>query len=155
MSNKTVEPHKSSIGGLDANVTALLVYIVTAVISFVPGLAYFCWIVPLVAYFIETQSDFIRFHAMQTFVILAINALIAFLFNVVIRGIIVAAVYNPYSALGALGAFSVLGIIVTAVNIIIFVFAVIAAVQAYKYVEYSIPLIAPIVRKVSAIFVKK
>jgi len=33
--------------------------------------------------------------------------------------------------------------------------AVIAAVQAYKYVEYSIPLIAPIVRKVSAIFVKK
>lgn len=155
MTNKTVEPHKSSLGGLDANITAFLVYIVAAVLTLIPGLRYFSWAVPLVVYFIETQSEFVRFHAIQSFVINAISAIVSFIINVIVRNIFFAAVYSPYSLFGAFGAFGIFSFISGAIGIAILVFAIIAMIQSYKYVEYHIPLINPIIEKISSILGKK
>jgi len=155
MTNKTVEPHKSSLGGLDANIAAFLVYIVAAVLTLIPGLRYFSWAVPLVVYFIETQSEFVRFHAIQSFVINAISAIVSFIINVIIRNIFFAAVYSPYSLFGAFGAFGIFSFISGVIGIAILVFAIIAMVQSYKYVEYHIPLINPIIQKISSILGKK
>lgn len=155
MTNKTVEPHKSSIGGLDANIVALLAYVAAAAIMLIPNLGYFCWIVPLIAYFIENQSDFVRFHALQSFVINAIGAILSFIITVIFRGIVLAVIYNPYSLFGAVGAYTVFSYLAGAVSIVILVFSIIAVVQAYKYVEYHIPLINPIIQKVASILGKK
>jgi uncharacterized membrane protein len=149
MQNKSVEPHKSSIGGLDANLMALLIILITAVFAFIPGLRYICWVLPLVMYFIETQSEFVRFQSLQTLVLYAINAAVLFVVDVIVRGVLFMSFYNPFAVLGVSGLF---GLIELAVGITVLVFAILAMVNVYKYVDYRVPFIGPIVSKAEDIF---
>jgi uncharacterized membrane protein len=150
MQNKSVEPHKSSIGGLDANIMALLVILITAVIAFMPGLRYICWVLPLVMYFIETQSEFVRFQSLQALVLYAINAAVLFIVDVIVKGALFVSFYNPFAFMGA-GLF---GLIEFAVGICVLVFAILAMVNVYKYIDYRIPFIGPIVSKAASFFNK-
>ena len=60
MVNKTVQPHKSSIGNMEANLVALLSYLVASLLLMIPAIGYVAWVVPLVVYLIETKSTFVR-----------------------------------------------------------------------------------------------
>ena len=62
-------PHKSSLGGLDANLMALLCYVAAFVIGLIPGIRYVAFLAPLVLYFLEKNSRFVKFHAMQAFIL--------------------------------------------------------------------------------------
>lgn len=155
MKNQVYEPHKSSIGGMDANTMALLSYIASVVVSWIPGIGYFGWLVPLALFFIEKESAFVKFHAMQAFVLEAVCAILSFLITVVVGGIVSASFYNAYTAYSALGMLGLISTIVIVISLVITVFAIIAMVKAYKYQEYHVPLAGGIAEKLTIQFGKK
>ena len=154
MINQVYEPYKSSIGGMDANTMAILTYIASVVVGWIPVVRYFAWLVPLVFFFMEKQSRFVKFHAMQSFVLNAVCAILTFLISVIIGGIVSAAAFSVYSAYSALGMLGFIGFLTTAVCIVITVFAIIAIVKAYGYKEYHIPFAGQIAEKLTGKFEK-
>ncbi len=141
MKNELYPPHKSSLGNLDANVLALLAYLAAVVVGWIPVLRYGAWLAPLVLFFVEKNSKFVRFHAMQAFVLQVISSAIAFLVSVVFGGVIRAVVDNIYSLAIITG---LTGLVVTLVSIAISVFAILAMVGAYNYKETHIPVVGGI-----------
>lgn len=141
MKNALHPPHKSSLSNLDANVLALLAYLAAVVVGWIPGLRYAAWLAPLVLFFLEKNSKFVRFHAMQAFVLQVISSAIAFLISIVLGGIIRAVVDNIYSLAIITG---LTGLVVTLVSIAISVFAILAMVGAYNYKETHIPVVGGI-----------
>ncbi|NLF79664.1 MAG: DUF4870 domain-containing protein [Clostridia bacterium] len=135
-----VQPHKSSLGNTDANLMALLVYLAPIILAWIPGIKYIAWAVPLIVFFIEKDSKFVKFHSMQAILLSAVGAVLGFILSVIIAGAIAVGYAGNYGygALGALGIVSFLALVIT---IIIIVFEIIAMVRAYGYVAYRIPLI--------------
>lgn len=138
--NVKIEPHKSAIGGMDANLLVLIAYIASAAIGFIPLLRYFAWLAPLAIFFMEKESGFVRFHAMQSFVLNLIGAAFGFVVSVLIGGTVAVAMGGRYASAAALGFAGIIGFLTTAISLVILVFAVIAMINAYKYNMYHIPL---------------
>ncbi|MEA5012431.1 MAG: DUF4870 domain-containing protein [Angelakisella sp.] len=150
MTNQVVEPHKSSIAGLDANIAALLTYVASVVVGWIPVIRYFAWLVPLFLFFMEKKSKFVKFHAMQSFVLHLVSAVLSFVVSVVLGGIINAAMVNSYTAYVTVGFTGIIGFLTTIIALVILVFAVIAMIKAFSYKEYYIPLVGDIATKFAA-----
>lgn len=149
MSNNTVGPHKSSFG-MDANMAVLIAYLGGVVISFIPGLRYIAWAVPLVVFFMESQSNFIKFHAMQSLTLNLVGMILGLIVSWVIGGIIAATMFkSPGASLGVAGFLSALTSII---SIIIAIFAIIAVSKGWKYEEYKIPFIGDFAMKLAVMF---
>ncbi len=145
-----VNPHKSSLG-MDANVMALICYIAAFVLSWIPYVKYVAWVAPLIVFFIEKESPFVKFHAMQAFLLEAV----VWIFQVIF-GIIIAAAWASYASswyygsLGAsLGIVSILSILLVIIGIVVTIFAIIALIKAYGYFEYKIPGVGNLAMKFS------
>lgn len=146
-----VNPHRSSLG-MDANTMALLCYLAAFILAWIPVIQYVAWAAPLVIFFIEKESPFVKFHAMQAFILQAVN----FVF-LVIFGIIIAVVNAAYYASGnylmnfgaAAGAAIIFTVILGIVGIILTIFAIIAMVKAQGYFEYKIPVVGNLAEKFS------
>jgi uncharacterized membrane protein len=78
-----IEPHKSSLG-LDANIAVLIIYIAMAVVSWVWMFSWVAWAVPIVFFFLEKESKFVKFQAVQAFIIGLVRAGFAFVFQIFI-----------------------------------------------------------------------
>ena len=145
MVNNPIQPHNSSVGGLQANVMALLCYLAGSLLGFVPGIKYVAWLAPLAIFLLEKESRFVRFHAMQAFLLDAVGVILGLLVSLLLGGIWAATAANTYAAAaGALGSTAIVGLLATVVSLIILVFAVIAMTKAYKYETYRIPIIGGI-----------
>lgn len=143
-----VQPHKSSIG-MDANIWAMLVYIITIILSWIPVVQYVAWLFPLVIYLTEKDSGFVKFHAIQAVAIYVVGAIVFIIMNV-ISAIITAsfalsAVTNPlgifgagYGALAGAMAVSVIGGVI---GLLLTILSVIALIRAYQYEEYKVPVL--------------
>ena len=147
MSSPISEPHKSSIGNVDANVMALIEYLLTTIAGFIPVIGYVAWLAPLVLFYVEKESTFVKFHAMQAFVLQACGSVLGFLVSVVLGGIVtvISMLGASYIAYVAAGALSVLSVVVM---LAVAAFAILAMVKAYGYKEYSIPLIGKLSEKI-------
>jgi len=141
-----VDPHKSSLGEMDANVLALLVYLAPIILAWIPVIKYLAWAIPLVIFFIEKKSNFVRFHSMQAILLSVVGAIIVFIISVIILGAVTASYYYSYGGWGAIGLVTALALIVT---LVIVVFEIIAMVNAYGYKEYRIPLLGNLAAKFS------
>ena len=150
MKNQIYEPHKSSIGGLDANMTALLAYIASIFIIFIPIVRYVAWLAPLIIFFMEKQSTLVKFHAMQSFVLQFAGAVLSFVLSAVMGGFIGIGASNAYIAVAAVGISGILSIITFVISSVIFVFAIIAMISAWKYKEFHIPIAGRIAQKATA-----
>lgn len=147
---RTVAPHKSSLG-MDANQMALLAYVSAIILSFIPGVRYIAWLAPIVIYILEKDSAFVRFNAMQAFVLNAAGAVLGFIVTVIIGGILSAAYHGSGAAVGAaLGAIGLVGFLSTAISVVMAVFGVLAMIRAYGYQEYRIPIAGGIADKVAS-----
>lgn len=152
MSAISVQPHKSSIGGLDANVMALIAYLASTVLAWIPGIRYVAWLAPLVIFFLEKDSLFVKFHAMQSFALNAVGTIFYFIVSVLIGGIALASITSVSGAYAALGIMGIVTAITFIISIVFTIFAIIAMVQAYQYKEYRIPLVARIADKLIVLF---
>ena len=134
----------------------LIAYLATGVLSFIPGIKYVAWLAPLVIFIMEKQSSFVRFHAMQAFIINAVNFVISILIGGIIGAGFAAALAkatlegdgNAILAAGAAGL--AVATIFTIISLIFAVFALIALINGYQYKLYKIPLIGNLAEKFSA-----
>jgi len=146
MSVKTVEAHKSSLG-MDANVAILLVYLVGIVLSWIPGIRYFGWLAPLVFFYIENESAFVRFHAIQAFVLCAIATVLGLTVAIISSMMLTTMAFvNPIGGLGVIGFVGTLSLII---SFVILIFAIMAMVNGYRYKEYKIPFVGDMGEKLA------
>ncbi len=142
---KKVEDHNSSIGNLKANQICLIAYIGGALLSFIPFMRYFAWVVPLVIYFLEKQSNFVRKNAVQATGLYAVTSLVLFVINIVIYEIVFSNLwYNPYTVLASLATISAISVVFL---LIITAITIITLIKLWKYEEYTIPLIGKLFLK--------
>ncbi len=144
MSVKAYEPHKSSIGGMDANIVALLTYILAIIFNFIGGLHWFGWAIPLVFFLMEKNSQLVKFHAAQSFVLALIGAIIYIILDAI--------TWATLSSVGGWayflgGGWAATAIIATIVGILIAIAEVIAMINAYQNKEWSIPFIGDLAEK--------
>lgn len=149
MSLRTYEPHKSSLGGTDANIMALLAYLIAIILNFIPGAHWFAWIVPLIIYLMEKDSQLVKFHAAQAFVLSAVGAILYIILDAINAAIWVgSAAFWLSGSWGAAAAGSIIiGLISIVIAIIIAIFEILAMINAHKYSEYNIPFIAGLAEK--------
>ncbi|SHH61657.1 Uncharacterized membrane protein [Sporobacter termitidis DSM 10068] len=124
-----VNPHRSSLG-MDANTLALLSYVAAFVLSWVPIIKYVAWAAPLVLFFVEKQSPFVKFHAMQAFLLEVVSWVITIVFSVLLF-------WMPFN-----------GLLAAILNVLLTILAIVALVKAGGYEEYKIPVIGDIADKI-------
>lgn len=149
MPAKEFEPHKSSIGSMEANIMALLCYIVPAVAALIPGIGFIAWLAPLVIFFVEKQSEFVKFAGMQSFVLQLVGAVLGIVVTIIGGVVGVAAYAGPAGAVAAVGILGVIGAVSFIITLVILVFAIIAIVNAYKYKQYRIPFLSKVADKLA------
>ncbi|HAL74979.1 MAG TPA: hypothetical protein DCM45_07845 [Clostridiales bacterium] len=151
MALSSIESHKSSIRNTDANIIAIMAYLAAGIIGWIPIVQYLSWIIPLLIFLTEKQSKFVKFHAVQSFIITLIDSVISFILIVIIRNtVIINAIADMENTLGAFAWMAILTGLATVVSLIYSVFAIIALVNAYQYKLYKIPVIGSIAEKIAA-----
>ena len=164
MGNTVYQPHKSSLGEIDANYIAVACYGAALIFSTIPFLKFVAWLAPLVIYILEKKSVLVKFHAVQALILNAIGAVLS-LIAYIVGKIIVAAItpdttdtnywlyyYSSDYAKDLKTASTVaflFGLLAWIIILGIGVFQVLSAINAYKYSEYKIPVIGGIANKVS------
>ena len=144
---KTYEPHKSSIGGMDANIAALLAYLIAIIMNFISGAQWFAWIVPLIFFLMEKDSMLVKFHAAQAFVLGVIGAIIYIILSIITFATFTSVAGWGFALSGGYWAIVAISVVV---SIIIAIFEILAMINAYKYKEYSIPWIGGLAEKFAA-----
>ncbi|MCL2106709.1 MAG: hypothetical protein FWH26_06605 [Oscillospiraceae bacterium] len=82
MKTTAIDPHKSSIGGLDANIAALIPYAALFVLSWFNYANWIVWAVPLVFLFLEKESVFVKFSAAQALVLGIVRSAFSIVFSI-------------------------------------------------------------------------
>lgn len=149
MKNEIYNPHRSSVGNLNANVMALICYLASIPLGWIPLVRYVAWLAPLVLFLLEKQSKFVKFHAMQSFLLHIVSAVLSFLVSVVLGGILGIGSISAATYYAAAGLVGIIGLLTTGISLVILVFAIIAMVGAYKYKETHIPLIGGIAQRIA------
>lgn len=143
------DPHKSSLFDLDANVVAILVYLLPWLLSIVShSLGSIAWIIPLLALILESKSDFVNFHAANSLAFFAINAIInlisvifgigsfltSWMSNIFILGIF----YLGFQGM----LIVILGLALAAIEIYLLVGKILSLIKAYDYKDINIPVVS-------------
>ena len=151
----TISPHKSSLG-LDANIAAAIVFAGMALLIWIPYVGYAAWILPLVFFFIEKESKFVKHAIITALVIGIIGAVILIIIGIIMRALgsvgtpSFSDILNPgyYASLqrryNLLKFFNALSVIFKIAFVSFFVFL---AAMAFMYKQINLPIIGPIAAK--------
>lgn len=127
---------KSSLFGIEENVSAAAVGAVTLAASFVPYASYFAWVIPLAAAAAERKSGFARLCDAQTFLCAAVTCICS----------LITLLITPYaeSAMNAaagnsLMAFGVVGVLMSLLRVAGMVLVILTAYNAFKGRVFDIP----------------
>lgn len=140
------QPHKS-IFDLDANIVMLIAYFGAIIISFIPGINFFAWAVPLIIFFIEKDSKYVKFHAMQSLLLEVAVLAIALILGLLIGLFTTAAVLAGSGFLLVLTALT--SVVTILIPIVLIVFSIIAAIKGWKYDCYKISIIGNWAEKIA------
>ena len=150
MKTTIIKPHKSSLG-LDANILSLLMLIGIAAFSWIPYVGYGAWAIPLIIFFIEKKSKFVKFYAATAIGLGIVGAI----FSIVFAIIIFAMTPRSYASMlnyamgrgwGAIAFFTTFALIISLAFLVLYIILIIMA-ATYKQLE--LPLIGPIALKAS------
>ena len=148
MKKTQIEAHKSSLG-MEANIAALIIFAAMVVVSWIPYLKWVAWAVPLVFFFLEKDSKFVRFHAVTALAIGAVSAGISLIFQIITWTLIPRAVFSLVGMASSLGMLAFLGAISTIIGLAITVLTVYMMIMANGYNQVELPLIGPLAQKYS------
>lgn len=144
MKNEIYSNHTSTLLGTDANLIAMLSYFSTVILGWIPILEYVAFFAPLIVFFIEKDSTFVKFHAMQAFLLSAISGVVGIVYLLLLGASAVGMGLGTVSletGLVSAGAALVISAVVMIFSIVVLVYEVIAMVGAFKYKESHIPFI--------------
>lgn len=126
MSKGNYSPHESSIAHMDANIMAALTYILPILATYLPLVWRIACLIPIFIFFIEKESNLVKFHAMQSALFYVVRIiLLTFLHFIPFLG----------------------GILSLVASIILILIACIAIIGAFNYEETHLPLIGNFVAK--------
>lgn len=145
------DPHKSSLFDLDANIAALLIYLLPWLISMISNtLGSLAWLIPLFAFIMESKSDFVHLHAATSLAFFSIEAVIHFVsISLGITAFLTSWMDN-FFFLGALYAgvrgiiILVFAILLAIISLYLLIGRIVALIRAYQYSDVHIPLISQI-----------
>lgn len=132
------DPHRSTIFDLDANLVAGFCYLMTLL-----PLGWLSLVALIVIFFVEKQSDFVKFHAAQSF---SISCLLYLLGRIVVLVFSLASITTPFAIIDIIstltfGTFgSILALALILISLAVFILRVYLMVQAFRYREAFIPL---------------
>ena len=129
MPNGHYSPHSSSIGNTDANIISALAYILPVVLSFVPIIGGLSWFIPIFMFFLEKNSNLVKFHSMQSVALHIIKVAV----------LAVVSIFSFIPILGSLAHFIC--------SLFFMVISVFVIIRSYSYDEYKLPFIGDFVAK--------
>ena len=141
-------PHKSSIGKIDANIMACIAYLGGSILVLLPGLNYFSWVLPLFIYTMEKKSKFVKQNALQSFNLQIINTIIMFFLNMIINSSIKHFSNGNFIFRGFHYGIALIGTMATIVTVIFFAITIIAVINAYNYDTFSLIIFEKISRNI-------
>lgn len=142
-----VEPHKSSLG-MKANVAILIAYLGSIIIGWVPFIGYGAFLIPLIIFLVEKESGFVRFHAMQSFLLSILSYVLKIAMSII--QLIFSPVLSDIATLPSVRtAGVVIGVLGTLLSIAILAMAIIALISGYQYKEYRLPLLGNLAARLS------
>ena len=120
---------------------AMLSYLAALIVGLLPIVGRVSWLAPLIIFFVEKESGFVRFHAMQAFVIQLAGMVISGVSSILVGGTFFASSFSDLGifALGSWGIGVIVSLLLGIVSLLIFIFSIIALVKAYHYQAYEIP----------------
>lgn len=124
MAKGNYSPHQSSIANMDANIMAVLTYLLPVIATYLPIVWRIAWLIPILIFFMEKESNLVKFHAMQSIALY-------------IARILIISILHFIPLLG--------GLIGLLVGIVFIIIAIIAAIGAFNYEEFRIPFIGDFV----------
>lgn len=126
MAKGNYSPHQSSIANMDANIMAVLTYVLPVIAAYLPIVWRIAWLIPILIFFMEKESNLVKFHAMQSVVLY-------------VARVIIISILSFIPLLGGLAGF-IVGIIFT-------IIAIVAVIGAFNYEEFRIPFIGDLVAR--------
>jgi len=157
MKTTIIKPHKSSLG-MDANILSGLIYIVPFLFSLIPYVGYVAWVIPIVIFFLEKESKFVKFNAVTDIVISIIAAIVGIIFAIIIWAATPKIPRDPealfyYYMTGGvnanLGLIAFLGAISLIFTLLILALIIFLAIMAFTYKQVELPIIGPLALKLS------
>lgn len=137
MNDKKIK--KSTFFGLNENIAAALAAGLPLVLTFVPYVGYFAWIVPLIMVIFERRSNFVRLCAgksvVYTVILLAATALFN-LINIFVKG------ETPVPLF-----ISLCGAVTSIVRVLCAVIMIMTAYDGYMYKDFDSPIVSALVKK--------
>ena len=125
ISSQSYEPHQSSIANMNANIIALLTYILPGILTYVPLIGHCAWLIPLIIFLVEKNSRFVKFHSMQAFLLIILSTVVGFFTHIIL-----------------------IGLIAKCIMLIISILTLIALFNAYNYKIFEIPIIGTIAKAI-------
>ncbi len=139
MDNHNYAPHNSSLGDINANLMAALMYAGVFLFALIPFVGFLAWAFPLIIIFVEKNSEYVKFHAAQSLIIQllfclagVILAFMGFVFQIptnVINSLINGAAINPIV---------IFDMLLDLASLIVYGYL---AYKAYKYEAYKVPIV--------------
>ena len=145
MKKTAIEPHKSSLG-MEANIAVMVMYVAMVVLSWIPGIRYAAWAVPIVFFVMEKSSKFVKFQAVQALGV----GIVQVVFSIIIQ--IIIWLLTPRDWLGILYAYRGYGLISfigTLISLVISVLVLYVVYMAYRYQQVELPFVGPIALNIS------
>lgn len=138
-------PHKSSILDLDANIVALLLYLVPLLLSlmnsFFESIAF---LIPLLIFFMEKKSDFVINHASNALAFFAINCILSIISTVIKLPLMLSSWISNvfifgffYNGLAIV--YALIGLVFALISVALFICEVYSLFKGYRYEEVNIP----------------
>jgi uncharacterized membrane protein len=136
---------------MDANTLSMIILIVTGVLMWTPNIVYVAWVVPLVFFFMEKESKFVKLQACTALVFGVISAALEIVFRIIIWMLTprtTAQVIN-YISRGGWGLYTLFSWLLAILGVALTLLLVYIIMSAYNYKQVELPIIGPIAAKAS------
>lgn len=152
-----MKDNKSSILGIEGNVIVLVGYLGGLFLSWIIGINYFAWLLPLILYIIEKKNEFIKEQMAQATVLYIFVSIIMLIFNL-IWIIMFPGSYklglNLENFSGSTLIVSTMNILSVTIAIIITLIVINTSMKTWYYENYKIPIIRFFVPKFRSLLSK-
>lgn len=139
-----MKDNKSSILGIEGNVIVLVGYLGGLFLSWIIGINYFAWLLPLILYIIEKKNEFIKEQMAQATILYIFVSIIILIFNL-IWIIMFPESYklglNLENFSGSTLIVSTMNILSVTITIIITLIVINTSMKIWYYENYKIPII--------------
>ena len=152
-----MKDNKSSILGIEGNVIVLVGYLGGLFLSWIIGINYFAWLLPLILYIIEKKNEFIKEQMAQATILYIFVSIIILIFNL-IWIVMFPESYklglNLENFSGSTLIVSTMNILSVTITIIITLIVINTSMKTWCYENYKIPIIRFFVPKFRSLLFK-